>query len=255
MIVMANQQLDAGVSDLKDVVVNNVISTANQTLPGNDSIFGMFWHSGFIVKTVMLSLFLASIWSWTIIISKYLKMKRLKAEADEFEDAFWSGNDLESLYRELRDVAYDPFSNVFCAAMAEWERFTRAGRTLSQSIENGIERIMHITINKEIEDLEKNLTFLSTLGTNGVIVGILGMVVSCMEGLKTIGMTQTIGLAAVAPILSESLFTTALGLFAAIPAAVAYNKLSNDINKYINKLETFSEEFASIISRQISDEE
>lgn len=251
---MANEQLQPGISDLRDVVVDNVVNSANQSIPGNDSVFGIFWHSGFIVKMVMLSLLLASVWSWTVIISKYLTMRRLKAEASEFEDNFWSGNDLESLYRELRDAAYDPFSNVFCAAMAEWERLTRAGKNMSKSIENGIERIMHITINKEVEELEKNLTFLSTLGTNGVIIGILGMVVSIMEGMKTIAVNQTAGLAAVAPILSESLFTTALGLFAAIPAAIAYNKLSSDINKYVNKLETFSDEFTSIISRQVKDE-
>jgi biopolymer transport protein TolQ len=175
-------------------------------------------------------------------------------KADFFEDDFWSGNDLEALYRDLRESASDPFSNVFCSAMAEWERLTSKGRIALNAIESKIERIMQITIKKEVEDIEKNMTFLSTLGTNGVIIGILGMVVSIMDGMKTIALSQSAGMAAVAPILSESLFTTALGVFAAIPAAIAYNKLSSDINKYIERLETFSEEFTSIIARQIEDE-
>ncbi len=252
-ICMENNGLHTGITDVSDVAINSVSSPVNHASSASDSIFDMFWRSGFIVKFVILTLFCASIWSWTIIISKYFKMKRLNAEADEFEENFWSGTDLESLYKEIRDSAFDPFSNVFCAAMAEWERVIRSGKTLASSLEQKIDRIMHITINKEIEDLERHNTFLSTLGTNGVIIGILGMVVSIMEGMKTIAINQTVGMAAVAPILSESLFTTALGLFAAIPAAIAYNKLSSDINKYVNRLETFADEFSSIVSRQIED--
>lgn len=246
------QQLNEA-TPLNDVVVNSVVSNASPLVPGNESVFEMFWRSGLIVKLVMLSLFLASIWSWSIILSKTFKLKRLKAEAAEFEENFWSGTDLESLYREIREVTYDPLSNVFCAAMAEWERLTRSGRNISRSIEDGIERIMRITINKEVDDLEKGMSFLANLGVNGVIIGLLGMVVSCMDGLKTIAGNQMVGLAAVAPIISESLFTTALGLFAAIPAAVAYKKFSNEINRYENKLETFSDEFVSIVSKQVED--
>jgi biopolymer transport protein TolQ len=252
---MSNQQLQSGVSDISDVVVNSVTNNPGvQPIHPGDSVFDMFWRSGFIVKIVILCLFFASIWSWTIIISKYLKVKSLKMKADFFEDDFWSGNDLEALYRDLRESASDPFSNVFCSAMTEWERLTSKGRVALNAIESKIERIMQITIKKEVEDIEKNMTFLSTLGTNGVIIGILGMVVSIMDGMKTIALSQSAGMAAVAPILSESLFTTALGVFAAIPAAIAYNKLSSDINKYIERLETFSEEFTSIIARQIEDE-
>jgi biopolymer transport protein TolQ len=241
------------INEVSDVVINSVVKSEN--IATSSSVFDIFWNSGIIVKFVILLLLAASIWSWTIIISKYFKLRKLKIEADDFENKFWSGGSLESLFREIRGFVLDPFSNVFCAAMAEWDRLFAAGG--NDSVERRVGKIaqikqaMQIAISKEIEDLERNITFLSTLGTNGVIVGILGMVVGIMDGMKTIAINQSVGMAAVAPIISESLFTTALGLFAAIPAAVMYNKMSNDINKYIARLETFAEEFCSIIARQI----
>lgn len=262
---MESQQLQKVASDVGEVVVNNTISSVAPQGPAlvQDSALDIFINAGFIIKFVILSLFLSSIWSWTIIISKHMKLKRLKNEADVFEDHFWSGSSLEEMYHELKNAAFDPLSNVFCAAMAEWERITKRSKGVSESNTSSIQQkvnrvaqikqLMQITINKEVDDIEKNMTFLSTLGTNGVIVGILGMVVGIMDGMKTIAIHQSAGMAAVAPIISEALFTTALGLFAAIPAAIAYNKLSSDISRYVNRLETFSDEFSSIISRQLDE--
>jgi biopolymer transport protein TolQ len=175
----------------------------------------------------------------------------LNIEADIFEENFWSGTALETLYNELRNSAYDPLTNIFCSAMAEWERFSKKGsRSSYYSLEQRVDRAMRITMKKEIDAIERNLGFLSSLGTNGVIVGILGTVLGIMKGVKTIAFQQSSGLATVAPVISEALFTTAMGLFAAIPAAIAFNKLSIDINRYIGRLETFIEEFSSIIANQ-----
>jgi biopolymer transport protein TolQ len=251
---MQSQQLE-GVSNISDVAVNDVVNSISHSLPASDSAFDVFWQSSFIVKIVILGLICSSVWSWAIIISKFLRMRRLKAEANNFEESFWSGKALESLYKQLRNSAFDPFSNVFCVGMAEWDRLTSSGRAISSTIGEKIEKMMQITIDKEIEELGKNNVFLSILGTNGVIVGLLGMVISVMDGTKIIAVNQTAGMAAVAPILSESLFTTALGIFAAIPAAVAYNKIVDDISKYLRRLETFVEEFCSIISRQVENVE
>ncbi|MDR1488302.1 MAG: MotA/TolQ/ExbB proton channel family protein [Holosporales bacterium] len=256
---MEKQQIQNAISDMSDIIVDNTtISTQQISNHANGSVFDMFWNSGFIVKIVMLTLVAASIWSLTIIFSKYIKIKNLKLAANSFENKFWSGVGLETLYYEIKDSSFDPLSSIFCAAMSEWERLFSKSKGVFSSEQKiskiiQIKQIMQITINKEIEDIEKNMTFLSTLGTNGVIIGILGMVVSIMDGMKTIGITQAVGMAAVAPIISESLFTTALGIFVTIPAAVMYNKLSSDINKYTSRLETFSEEFSSIMTRQIDE--
>ncbi len=238
-----------------DVVVNNITNSASQ-VSTHDSIFGMFWHAGFMIKIVMLTLLFASIWSWTIIISKYVRIKKINAEADIFEDSFWSGTPLESLYRELKDTAFDPISNVFCAGMSEWNRLIKKNRGQSLSTEQKInsvmriKQIMNVTITKELDILEMRMTFLSSLGTNAVIIGIFGTVLGIMEGMKVIATQQS---ASIIPIIAETLFTTAMGLVAAIPAAISYNKFSSDINRYANRLETFSEEFSSIISRQFDE--
>lgn len=246
----------------QDVVVTgaaNIASTSHVAAAG-DSFFGYFWNAGFMIKIVMLSLLISSIWSWAILISKYFKLKKLNYEANVFEDGFWSGMPLDALYKELKDSAFDPMSNIFCAAMAEWERFaSRQGggssgdNSLTQSLEKRIERAMQIAIKKEIDELEKGMGFLSSLGSNGVIAGLFGTVLGILNGFKSIAAQQNASLATVGPIISEALITTALGIVAAIPAAVGYNKLMNDINRYINRLETFSDEFGSIISRQFDE--
>lgn len=244
-----------GVASSQEVVVNGISNIPTST--ANDSILGYFWNAGFFIKIVMLALLAASIWSWTIIITKYLKLKKLSMDAEYFEESFWSGTPLEKLYKELKDAFFDPMSNVFCAAMAEWNNFSGKYKNSDSStlrmLEKRVNRAMQIAMRKEVEELEKGMAFLSSLGTNGVIIGLFGTVVGILNGFKVIALQQSASLSAVAPVISEALFTTAMGIIAALPAALAYNKLSDSINKYVNRMETFSEEFEAIISRQFDE--
>jgi biopolymer transport protein TolQ len=241
--------------DIPGIAVKELASTSAPA--GDSSVFDYFWNSSLLIKFVILSLLFASIWSWSIIIAKHIKLKKLAADARSFEDSFWSGVPLESLYNDIKDSAFDPMSNVFCAAMSEWRRFS--GRTknvdplINRSFGQRIDRIMQIAIRKEIDELERNMAFLSSLGTNGVIIGLFGTVIGILGGFKVIALQQNNSIATVAPVISEALITTALGIVAAIPAALGYNKLMNDTNRYINRLETFADEFSSIIARQFDE--
>lgn len=262
---MENSQLSEILSDpvdnpvTQDIVINNTPNiTAAASSTASDSILGYFWNAGFLIKLVMLSLLFCSIWSWALIITKYLKLKRLSADADYFEESFWSGTPLEALYKEIKNSVYDPMTNVFCSAMAEWQNFAAKHEKSEQSatlnLEKRVERAMEITIRREVDELEKGMAFLSSLGTNGVIMGLFGTVVGIFNGFKVIALQQSASLAVVAPVISEALFTTAMGILVAIPAALAYNALSDSINKYVSRLEAFSEEFSAIISRQFDEQ-
>lgn len=240
-----------------DIVVSGVSNIPTAPSVASESIFGYFWNAGFLIKLVMLALLVASIWSWTIIITKYLKLRRLKADADYFEENFWSGTPLDTLYKDLKNAVFDPMSNVFCSAMAEWETFSnghkREGIEAYRNLERRLGRAMKIAINSEVNELESGMAFLSSLGTNGVIIGLFGTVIGIFNGFKVIAMQQSASLATVGPVISEALVTTAMGIFVAIPAALAYNQLSDSINKYVMRLETFAEEFETIIARQFDE--
>lgn len=225
-----------------DIVNNNISS--------GDSILSYFWDASFLIKLVILTLLAASIYSWAIIISKYFTLRKISKEGDDFEEAFWSGTPLDVLYKKFRNSTFDPMSNVFCAAMAELEQYTSNNNNNNSDITIRVERAMKISIQKEINELEKGLSFLSTVGTNGVIVGLLGTVIGISNGFKVIAAQQSASIATVGPVISEALFTTAFGVLTAIPAAVAYNKYMDSVNRYINRLEIFSDEFISIITRQ-----
>jgi biopolymer transport protein TolQ len=253
------------ITDVASNIVTNVVTqdgtisvVANSTdqMQGGSSIFSMFWNASFIIKLVVLTLLVASIWSWAIILSKYFKMKRLSCDADCFEESFWSGEPLDALYNDVKESLFDPMANVFCAAMAEWERFLSKSdeNKTSHDVDRRIDRAMRIAIQKETDELEKHMVFLSTLGTNGVIMGLFGTVLGILNGFKVIAMQHGASIAAtVAPVISEALFTTALGILAAIPAAVGYNTLMSAINRYVSRLETFADEFGSVISRQLDE--
>lgn len=240
-------------------VSNANLNIATQVQVGSNavtdsSIFSILWHAPLLIKCVVLGLFVASIWSWSIIIAKYFRLRKLNSYANSFEEDFWSGEPLETLYEELKESVFDPFSGVFCSAMAEWKRFkSKSVESSIRSMEQRIDRAMQIVIRKEIDDLEKGMSFLSSLGTNGVIIGIFGTVLGIMGGFKVIAIQQSTSIGTIAPIIAEALFTTAVGLVAAIPAAIFYNKLHGDIDSYISRLETFADEFSTIISRQLDD--
>ncbi len=216
----------------------------------------LFLQADWVVKGVMLMLVLASFWSWAIIIDKLWRLKSLFRRADAFEDRFWSGGSLDDLYDRMGPGRRDPMSKLFMDAMREWRRATgRGGNGLSlgASLSQRIDRVMQITMSRELDDLERRLGFLASTGSVAPFVGLFGTVWGIMNSFHAIGMSKDTSLATVAPGIAEALFATAIGLVAAIPAVVAYNKLSNDIDRYARRLEAFSGEFSAILSRQIED--
>lgn len=221
------------------------------------SIWGLFWGATPIVKLVMLVLLVASIWSWAIILNKVSRLRTLNKDARYFEETFWSCGSLDDLYDRLQAKAFDPMSLIFCSAMKEWRRsFSKTlvpSAELRATMHHRIERVMHITLAREIEGVERHMTFLATLGSTGMIIGLFGTVIGIMNSFQAIAAQNNANLAVVAPGIAEALFATAIGLVAAIPAMIAYNKLSGDINRYAQKLETFVGEFSSIISRQLEE--
>lgn len=220
------------------------------------SMWDLFYGAGPIIKFIMIALIVASIWSWTIILYKTYRIRSLNAAANRFEEAFWSGGALDDLYERIQRNPKDSMSVAFCAAMKEWRRTLSKGKRvyeLKGTLDQRIERVLNLTIAREIESLERFMTFLATLGSNGMIVGLFGTVLGIMDSFESIAAQQSANLAVVAPGIAEALFATAIGLVAAIPAAIAYNKISSDINRYANRLDGFSSEFLSIISRQLEE--
>ena len=219
------------------------------------SMFALFMSADYVVKTVIIILVIASIYSWIIIVSKILRLRQLKQMEKEFEEIFWSGNSFEDLYETLNFNKLDPKSKIFCAAISEWKKSRPSldSQTNSnlESLKDRMQRSMIVTFNKESEVIEKNLTFLATSGSTAPFIGLFGTVWGIMNSFKSIAVAQNTNLSVVAPGIAEALFATALGLFVAIPAVVAYNKISNDLSKYFISLETFMDEFTTIFFRQL----
>ena len=219
------------------------------------SMLTLFLRADFVVKSVIIILILASLYSWTIIVAKLIRIRQLKNQEKEFEEIFWSGNSFEDLYETLNFNKQDPKSKIFCAAIAEWKK--SKSNTLNDSpsninsLKDRMQRSMTVTFNKESEIVEKNLTFLATAGSTAPFVGLFGTVWGIMNSFKSIAVAQNTNLSVVAPGIAEALFATALGLFVAIPAVVAYNKISSDLSKYFISLEIFMDEFTTIFFRQL----
>jgi len=220
------------------------------------SLMGLFWSAHPIVKLVIIVLFAASVFSWAIIFQKVLKLRSLDRKAGKFEDAFWSGGSLDDLFDSVGQRPRDPMSAVFSAAMREWRRSLgrrRAGGSLTGSLQERIDRVMHVTVGREMEMLERYMTFLASVGSTAPFIGLFGTVLGIMNSFQMIAASKQTTLAVVAPGIAEALFATALGLVAAIPAVIAYNKISSDLNRYAGRLEAFSSEFSAILSRQIEE--
>ncbi len=217
------------------------------------SMFGLFMQADIVVKSVIIILIIASIYSWNVIVAKILRMRQLKKLEKEFEEIFWSGNSFEDLYETLNFNKTDPKSKIFCAAILEWKKSkSQFGDSADlNSLKDRMQRSMSVIFNKESESVEKNLTFLATAGSTAPFIGLFGTVWGIMNSFKSIAIAQNTNLAVVAPGIAEALFATALGLFVAIPAVVAYNKISSDISKYFVSLETFMDEFTTIFFRQL----
>jgi biopolymer transport protein TolQ len=221
------------------------------------SVYGLFIQADWIVKAVMIMLLLASIWSWAIIIHKLIRLRALRAQAKQFEDAFWSGGSLEELFDRISNRPTDPMASIFVAAMREWRRSAAKGlltnEALRESLRDRIERVMNIALGREVDQLERYMTFLASVGSAAPFVGLFGTGWGIMNSFAAIAGSKNTSLAVVAPGIAEALFATALGLVAAIPAVLAFNKLNNDITRYSNRLEAFAGEFGAILSRQLEE--
>jgi biopolymer transport protein TolQ len=186
-----------------------------------------------------------------------MRFRRLGGQADEFEESFWSGGSLEALYDGMKGGPGHPMELLFVSAMGEWRRSSSMGLTREDSLRAGVQarigQVMQLTMNREIEGLERYLGFLATVGSTAPFVGLFGTVWGIMNSFQAIALTKNTNLAVVAPGIAEALFATALGLVAAIPAVVAYNKFSNDLGRYANRLESFAGEFGAILSRQLDE--
>lgn len=222
------------------------------------TIWGLFLEADIVVKIVILILIMASFWSWAIIFDKVIRLRRLGGRADQFEEAFWSGGSLDDLYDRIDKRPPDPMSAVFVSAMREWRRSTSRGGTKTQSslmnLQQRVERVMDITLGREMQRLERQMIFLASVGSAAPFIGLFGTVWGIMNAFTSIAAAQNTNLAVVAPGIAEALFATALGLVAAIPAVIAFNKLSTDLGRYTGRLEAFAGEFTAILSRQLEEQ-
>ncbi|HEV2557109.1 MAG TPA: protein TolQ [Microvirga sp.] len=217
------------------------------------SFWGLFWQAHIIVKLVMVGLIAASVWCWAIIVDKALLFARTKRAMDRFEEVFWSGQSLEELYRNLQARPTTGLAAVFVAAMREWKRsFEGSGRSVA-SLSQRIDKVLDVTIQREVERLDARLMVLASIGSAGPYIGLFGTVIGIMNSFTSIAASKNTSLAVVAPGIAEALFATAIGLFAAIPAVLAYNKLQASVGKLQSRLEGFADEFSAILSRQIDE--
>ncbi len=221
------------------------------------SMWSLFLQADLVVKAVIVALLLASVWCWAIIFEKFFRLRRLNKQANAFESSFWSGGAIDDLYDRMGAQPQDPMSAVFVAAMREWRRaMSRGGADEASSsigLQDRIDRVMNITANRELERIERYMTFLASTGSTAPFIGLFGTVWGIMNSFQAIGVSKNTSLAVVAPGIAEALFATALGLLAAIPAVLAYNMLSRDLDRYAGRLTSFSEEFLAILSRQKED--
>lgn len=235
----------------------DAVTIAGSVASHDMSMWALFLKADWVVKSVMLLLVLASFWSWAIIFEKGIRYRRLSGQADAFEDEFWSGGSLEELYDRIGGRPGHPMELLFASAMREWRRSTARGIASEDSLRAGIKerinQVMQITLTRELERLERYLGFLATVGSTAPFVGLFGTVWGIMNSFQSIAMTKNTNLAVVAPGIAEALFATALGLIAAIPAVIAYNKLSRDLGSYSVRLEGFVGEFTAILSRQLEE--
>ena len=215
------------------------------------SMLALFARATFTVKIVMTLLLLASFWSWAIIIQKHINFRRTRRAAAVFDEAFWSGEPLDELYEAIGPEPDGASEKIFAAGMLEWRRSHRQDGGLIAGASPRIDRSMDVAIAKEAEDMNKGLGFLATVGSTAPFIGLFGTVWGIMHAFQQIALQQNTNLAVVAPGIAEALLATALGLLAAIPAVVFYNKLSGDSDRIVGGYEAFADEFATILSRQL----
>ncbi|HYZ64408.1 MAG TPA: protein TolQ [Acetobacteraceae bacterium] len=215
-------------------------------------MLGLFLQADMVVKFVMLLLLAASVWVWAIIFEKVTALRRANRDASRFEDRFWSGGSLEELYQAEGAKPHHPIAAVFGAAMAEWKRSAQvvgADRTRG-SVNDRIDRAVAVTVQREMDRMERWMVFLASVGSTAPFIGLFGTVWGIMRSFSAIATSRNTNLSVVAPGIAEALFATAIGLVAAIPAVLAYNKISADLARFAARLEGFGSEFGAILSRQ-----
>src|SRR3546814_872666 len=219
------------------------------------SVWGLFMEADIVVQVVMLLLLLASFWSWAIIFEKVLRLRRLKERAGQFEEAFWSGGSLDDLYDRLDNRPPDPMSSIFVSAMREWRRSAARGIAASMEVKYGlqprIERVMELALGREMDRLERHMTFLASVGSAPPFIGLFGTVWGIMNAFTSIAAAKNTSLGVVAPGIAEALFATALGLVAAIPAVIGYNRFAARGEMLIGRYYTFADEFQAILHRKV----
>jgi biopolymer transport protein TolQ len=233
-------------------------SVTTEGLPGlahDLSLWALFLQADWVVKLVMIGLLLASVWVWAIIFEKVTAIRRANRAADSFEDAFWSGGSLDELHRREAEQPSHAMAAVFVAAMREWQRSAgrlpaNGGSLVAAGMKERVERAMAITVQREMERLERWMIFLASVGSIAPFVGLFGTVWGIMNSFAAIAGMQNTNLAVVAPGIAEALFATAIGLVAAIPAVLAYNAFSTNLARFAARLEGFAAEFSGILSRQ-----
>ena len=243
--------LAAPAGDVQATQVGSQSDTAETFTP-----LGLFVRADFVVKAVLLMLILASFWSWVLIIDKSFALGILKRKAKRFEKTFWSGRSLDELYAQHSQRADQPYTAVFVAALREWKRSFEGGvprDALIPGVKERVEKAMSVSIHREIEKIERGLGYLATVGSTAPFVGLFGTVWGIMNSFQAIAQRQDTTLAVVAPGIAEALFATALGLLAAIPAVIAYNRFVNEVGRYENRLEAFADEFSAFLSRQLDE--
>jgi len=217
------------------------------------SLWTLFWHAHWVVKFVMIGLLTCSVWVWAIAIDKWVLYARNGRAMRNFESQFWSGQSLEELFRAHATKPTNSMAALFVAAMQEWKRSFSGQQRSFGGLQMRLDKVMQVTIAREVERLEKRLLVLATIGSAGPFVGLFGTVWGIMTSFQSIAASKNTSLAVVAPGIAEALFATAVGLVAAIPATIFYNKFAGEVNKQAQQLEGFADEFSAILSRQIDE--
>lgn len=231
----------------------DVLTTALNAQAHDLSLWGLFLQAHIVVKIVMIGLIIASVWCWGIVIDKWLLFARNKKAMDRFERVFWSGQSLEELYHATQQRSNTTMASVFVAAMREWKRSHERNASSMIGLQTRIDKVMDVTIARESERMERSLLVLASVGSAGPFIGLFGTVWGIMTAFQAIAATENANLAVVAPGIAEALFATALGLVAAIPATIFYNKFVNDVSRQTTRMEGFADEFSAILSRQIDE--
>jgi biopolymer transport protein TolQ len=236
--------------------INTQIIGTNSETTQTFTPIGLFMRADIVVKFVLLLLIIVSFWSWVLIIDKWIAFLTLKRKARRFEKSFWSGRSLDELYAQHAQRVDQPFTAVFVAALREWKRSFEGGApkdTQFNGLKERVEKAMNVSIQREVEKIERGLGYLATVGATAPFVGLFGTVWGIMNSFQAIAARQDTTLAVVAPGIAEALFATALGLAAAIPAVVAYNRFVNELGRYTVRLEAFADEFSTFLSRQLDE--